>query len=135
MAGKVAKQGSEKMTENKVDDIAGANNSFKHEKLTLNNLHHESLKEAEKTKSSTPITKSHSKNVSAAHSHGKGGANELHEVNGSSSAIKDHNVGSRYHEHRRNISGGASPDASFSSPNIERGLRHHGGRLLGKREN
>jgi len=88
-------------------------------------LHQDTLKEAEKTKSSTPITKNNSKNASAAHSNCKVAAGELNDTVHSSSAAKEltttHQGGSRnwYHHdgtHRRQGSGGASPD-EISSPN------------------
>ena len=78
--------------ESRDKDTAAATNSFKHDKLTLKNLNNASaevehaatdalLKDAEKTKSSTPITKhNYSKNASAAHSNSK--AVNVHEVAG-----------------------------------------------------
>ena len=108
-------------------------------------MHNETLKETEKTKSSTPITKNNSKNASAAHSNCKVAAGELNDTAHSSSAAKEqtsthHGVSrSWYHHdvaHRRHVSGNASPDEIISSPNGYKSNKSpYGGRLLGKREN
>ena len=102
--------------------------------LTLNNLHQENLKEAEKTKSSTPITKNNSKNTSVVHSNSKMGPSELTDGVHGSSASKDRHAGSRYQDGRRYGGSLASPD-DCNSPLDNKGTRTNAGRLLGKREN